>query len=282
YQNEDGTWTLSFGFMNRNEEDLIEIPLGENNFIEPAQYDGDQPTSFPVVSYPGFGGPRERGAFGVIVPADFEGEVWWTLTTDGYTTKVPGRLHAPERAITFESAYGLSTTPQAEGSLRPTLTFTEGGDPYWGLHGIEHPRHFTTEVGEPIEVTVWAWDRGERELADVNVTLWKFQGPVGAKVSFASLLPEPPEEEDGGRRRGGFSFGGGAPTLYGPGPAEIGQPIRVPTEGPSADKLTFSAAFDTPGEYRIRVRVDNWTAGDSQAGNACCWSNGYVNVTVTE
>jgi hypothetical protein len=150
YQNEDGTWTLSFGFMNRNEEDLIEIPLGENNFIEPAQYDGDQPTSFPVVSYPGFGGPRERGAFGVIVPADFEGEVWWTLTTDGYTTKVPGRLHAPERAITFESAYGLSTTPQAEGSLRPTLTFTEGGDPYWGLHGIEHPRHFTTEVGEPI------------------------------------------------------------------------------------------------------------------------------------
>ena len=33
--------------MNRNDEDLIEIPLGENNFIEPAEYDGVQPTTLP-------------------------------------------------------------------------------------------------------------------------------------------------------------------------------------------------------------------------------------------
>jgi len=281
YENEDGTYTLSFGFMNRNDEELIEIPLGENNFIEPAQYDGLQPTSFPVVSYPGFGGPRERGAFGIVVPADFEGDVWWTLTTDGYTTKVPGRIHAPERVISFESAYAFSTTPQAEGSLRPTLTFTEGGEPYWGIDGIRDPDHYTTKVGEPIEVEMWAWDRGERELKDVNVTLWKFQGPVGSNVMFESELPEPPEGT-GARRGGGFSFGGGSPTLYGPGSADIGQSIRVPTQGPSANKLTFSAAFDTPGEYVVRVRVDNFTSGDSAAGNNCCWSNGYVNVTVTE
>jgi hypothetical protein len=63
---------------------------------------------------------------------------------------------------------------------------------------VEHPRHFTTKVGEPIEVELWAYDRGERELRDVNLTLWKYQGPVGATVSFVSLLPEPPEPE--GRR----------------------------------------------------------------------------------
>lgn len=282
YQNPDGTYTLSFGFMNRNEDEVIEIAIGPDNFIEPAEYDGMQPTTFPIVNYPGFGGPRERGAFGVVVPEDFEGDVWWTLTTDGYTTRVPGRIHGPaNQVISMESAYGLSTTPMAEGSLRPTLRFTEDAPDYFGIEGVQHPRHFTTKVGEPIEVELWAFDRGERELRDVNLTLWKYQGPVGATVSFASLLPEPPEPE-AGTRRGGFSpFGGGAATLYGPGAAAVGQPIRIPLEGPSANKARFSATFDAPGEYMIRTRIDNFTSGDSAAGNQCCWSNGYVNVTVT-
>lgn len=113
YQNEDGTYTFSFGFLNRNDDQLVEIALGEDNFIEPAEYDGAQPTSFPVVGYTGFGGPRERGTFGVVVPADFTGDVWWTVTTDGYTTRVPGRLESPGAII--KGAYELSTGPMAAG-----------------------------------------------------------------------------------------------------------------------------------------------------------------------
>lgn len=126
YVNPDGTYTLSFGFMNRNEEDLIEIPLGPNNFIEPAEFDGVQPTSFPVVSYGGFGGPRERGVFGVVIPADYRGDVWWTLTTGNYTTKVPGRLVSPGPVI--QGAYELSTEGQASGSMRPGIRFTPTGE----------------------------------------------------------------------------------------------------------------------------------------------------------
>ena len=45
--NPDGTTTISFGTINRNEEDDIDIPVGENNYIEPAKYNGMQPTHFP-------------------------------------------------------------------------------------------------------------------------------------------------------------------------------------------------------------------------------------------
>jgi hypothetical protein len=284
YENEDGTYTLSFGFMNRNDQDLIEIPLGPDNFIEPAEFNGRQPTSFPVVSYTGFGGPRERGTFAVVVPAGFEGDVWWTLTTDGYTTRVPGRLYSPGPLL--KGAYTLSTTPQADGSLRPSIRFASDGPDGFGIVGIDHPQKFATRVGEPIEVQFWAFDRGERELRDVNMTLWKHQGPVGGVISFESLVEAPPPEAAQGRGAGagggpppGFGRGRGGP--QGPGPVAIGRSVRLPIEGPNANMGRFRATFDTPGEYMIRVRIDNFTSGDSSPGNQCCWSNGYVQVSVT-
>lgn len=279
YENEDGTYTLSFGFMNRNEEELIEIPLGPNNFIEPAQYDGMQPTSFPVVSYSGFGGPRERGTFGVVVPADFQGDVWWTLTTNGYTTKVPGRLVSPGPLL--KGAYTLSRTPQAEGSLRPSIRFERNGPEGIGVKGVESPRELRTRVGEPVQVEFWAVDRGERELREVNMTLWKHQGPVGGEISFESLIEAPAQPAAGRGGAAGAGGRGGGRGAVAPGPVRIGQSVRIPREGQYADMGRFRASFGMPGEYVIRVRVDNF-GGDSSPGNQCCWSNGYVRVRVTE
>ena len=50
--NEDGSVTMLFGFANRNREEVVDIPLGPNNYIEPAQFDGAQPTHFPVGERP--------------------------------------------------------------------------------------------------------------------------------------------------------------------------------------------------------------------------------------
>src|SRR5690606_5819442 len=80
YLNEDGTVTYSFGFMNRNQNELIEIPIGPDNTLSPAEFNGMQPTYFPMVSYPGFGGRRERGVFAVTTPAGFTGDLVWTLS----------------------------------------------------------------------------------------------------------------------------------------------------------------------------------------------------------
>jgi hypothetical protein len=116
YDNGDGTVTFSFGFLNRNTEEIVDIPLGPNNFIEPAQFNGVQPTHFPVYDRGGLVGKRERGAFAVTVPANMAGtEVVWTLTHAGRTYSVPGR--------TGSIAYDMSTGPAAFGSLprsRPT------------------------------------------------------------------------------------------------------------------------------------------------------------------
>ena len=39
YENEDGTYSISFGYLNRNDEEVV-IPVGEGNSIEPAEFDG--------------------------------------------------------------------------------------------------------------------------------------------------------------------------------------------------------------------------------------------------
>jgi hypothetical protein len=65
-----------------------------------------------------------------------------------------------------------------------------------------------------------------------------------------------------------------------PGPVTIGQSVRLPITGPAANQGRFRATFDTPGEYKIRIRIDNF-GGDSAPGNMCCWANGYVRVNVT-
>ena len=36
YENEDGTYSLSFGYYNRNEDEIIEIPVGSENMVGPA------------------------------------------------------------------------------------------------------------------------------------------------------------------------------------------------------------------------------------------------------
>jgi hypothetical protein len=236
YINEDGTYTFSFGFMNRNQEEVLEIPIGVNNALFPAELNGMQPTYFPPVSYPGFGGRRERGAFAIRVPATMRDEVVWTITANGKTYSVPAR--------TGLAAYELSYTPQASGSLMPVVRFSEGGQESNGREGVIHGP-LMTRVGQPLEIDFWMEDRGERDPVPTAFTWWKHQGPVGSTVTFA--------------------------------------PDKGPSEVPGGGKARTAASFSMPGEYMLRVRVDNHTGtNDSAHGHNCCWTNGYVRVNVTE
>lgn len=44
-------------------------------------------------------------------------------------------------------------------------------------------------------------------------------------------------------------------------------------------EVTTTATFGTPGEYLLRVQAVDWNRGNS-FGYECCWTNGFVQVTV--
>ena len=237
YDNGDGTYSLSFGYYNRNSDEIIEIPLGPNNLLEPAGLAQNQPTRFEE--------GRHWGTFAVRVPSDFgEQEVTWTLKMKGQVFAVPGHLNVDWKIdALYEGAH--DNTP-------PVLHYELGGTDVTGPAGsgiVFGP--LNTSVGRPLEITLYANDDGL------------------------------------GRGLGGFSFGGGRRPLatltwfkhQGPGEvtfAEASHQVRD-AEAPVVNGVTFGS----PGEYVIRIRATDASGVASAGHSQCCWSNGFVAVSVT-
>src|SRR2546428_7633691 len=83
--NPDGTFSLIFGFWNRNWEETVFIPIGPDNRIEPGGPDRGQPTVFTP--------RRGKNLFEIVVPKDFgKQEIVWTINSRGKTEKAFGAL----------------------------------------------------------------------------------------------------------------------------------------------------------------------------------------------
>jgi len=92
-RNADGTFTMVFGYFNRNIEEELVIPVGPENKLEPGLPDQGQPTYFL---------PRRHAwIFRVRVPADWGAgkELVWTLTSHGRTEKAYGSLQPDEEIL---------------------------------------------------------------------------------------------------------------------------------------------------------------------------------------
>jgi hypothetical protein len=91
-RNADGSFNMVFGYMNRNYEEQVDIPIGPNNAVDPFDFaqgrpggDLGQPTHF----YP----RRQQFVFKVKVPKDWgKKDLVWTLTSRGKTEKAFGTL----------------------------------------------------------------------------------------------------------------------------------------------------------------------------------------------
>ena len=274
YANEDGTFSVSFGYLNAN-SDTIRIPLGPDNFIEPAEFDGMQPTVF----LPG----HQRGLFTAELPAEMrDTDVWWTIRKpNGDVARVPGRIGAV--------AYELDWVARPHGSMHPLVSFDGQSGEGRGPTGLMSDRTETASVGSPITLSVNARDPSERDAEDfrfreampVNVTWVQLQGP--GRVVFtrheSNPLPVVEEEEPD-------SATAAAIAAAGPGGAAAFRRQRGPA-GPQVIPLSEGygtgsviATFSEAGVYLMRAQVDNFSATDSSSGSQCCWTNAYIRVTV--
>ena len=260
--NADGTVSYSFGYINRNSEGFVDIPLGENNYIEPARFNGMQPTHFT----PG----HQGGTFLVTVPPNMtDVDIWWHLISEGEDLKVPGRSTTAPYELDF-------VRPRPQGSLQPLAGFGEDGERSAGLLARVEDYPGSVSAGTAVTLTVNTSDPSDRDPTDprfgeplpIGLTWYKHQGP--GMVEFtrhaSTPVPEEPEEDDDGPRRGGRDRGPDVNQVNVDGPAGVGQVV---------------ATFSEPGEYIIRTRADTFSASDSSEGNQCCWSNIYQRVTVS-
>ena len=85
-QDPDGSKYFVFGYMNKNWEEELDVPIGAANSFAPGDADRGQPTHFLP--------RRNRFVFRVPVPKGFseKDELVWTLTTQGKTTKAYASL----------------------------------------------------------------------------------------------------------------------------------------------------------------------------------------------
>jgi hypothetical protein len=82
--NPDGSYNMWFGYMNRNYEEALDIPVGPDNTFEPGG-DRGQPTHFTP--------RRHKDVFKVLVPKNFgDQKLVWTVGSHGQRQQVAGTL----------------------------------------------------------------------------------------------------------------------------------------------------------------------------------------------
>ncbi|MFM1895968.1 MAG: hypothetical protein RLZZ385_1042 [Pseudomonadota bacterium] len=151
-ENEDGTFSFIFGYMNENWEQELDIPVGENNFFAPGDADRGQPTHFLP--------RRNRFTFEVVVPSDWgERELVWTVTSPNGETRSAYATLAADYVIdnvviaSETGSLGAGTSsPESRANIPPVVTVL--GDTVDG----QHVR--TARVGEPLTIRAKVEDDG--------------------------------------------------------------------------------------------------------------------------
>ncbi|MDG1025305.1 MAG: hypothetical protein P8N94_15545 [Gammaproteobacteria bacterium] len=262
--NPDGTRSFSFGYLNRNET-AVEIPLGDANFLEPAEFSSMQPTNFS----PG----RHTGVFSVTVPVDkIETEIWWNLKTyDLDALRVPGRANRAGYELDF-------ILPRPEGSLQPLAGFGESRDISPGLLASIRDYPDSVTVESEVMLTVRTADISVRDSSDprytetlpIGVTFSKHQGP-GTVIFTRHPDTVVVIKSD----RGADPLCQGCRVS-----ARQDGPNVVSVPGPEGLAKVY-ANFSEPGNYVIHAKVSNFDASDSSNTNQCCWTNVFQRITVT-
>jgi hypothetical protein len=202
-ENPDGSFNMVFGYLNRNYEEVVDVPVGADNKFEPGGNDQGQPTRF----FP----RRSRFLFRVKVPKDFGNkELVWTLTTHGRTDKAYATLR-PEYILDNALIEGGNIGQRKERNEAPVIN-VEGSD------------HRAT-VGRPMTLTAHITDDGIPKApppGGIETRRARFGLRAGWFVyrGMGTIAFDPPQSQPFKRDSAAF----------------------VPADGHSSVKVTFSQA----------------------------------------
>lgn len=241
YPNADGSANILIGYYNRNLKEVLDIPVGPNNRVEPGGPDRGQPTHF----LPG----RQWGVFTITVPKGFspDQKITWTIVSNGKTNSIP---------VGLNPLWLVSPFKDATGNLPPFIGFAESGPfaqgPPRGIFST-----LTAKVHEPLPLPVWVAD-------DASVP--------AAFAAFAAFIPAV--------SLGWSEFRGPGPVKFASEKPKVDKvAFKAPAGASFTGKAATTATFDQPGEYVLEV-VANDISGVGGGGFQCCWSTAQVKVTV--
>ena len=241
-KNPDGTFDFIFGYMNRNWEEELDVPVGPDNRIEPDGPNRGQPTHFLP--------RRNHFRFRVRVPGDWgTKDLVWTLTANGRTEKRYASL-LPERALDDEEmARNLGAGGFLPSNKRPTVA-------------LEGDARRTARVAEPLVLTASVHDDG----------LPKARPAPGPSRNGQNLPPG--RFASVGLRVAWMHYRGPGQVTFDPQQFKVYQDPRgdspwsegwTPPPLPPDGKVVVRATFGAPGTYVLQVLAHDgnlWSTQD--------------------
>ncbi len=165
--NDDGTYTLVFGYHSANAVP-VEIPVGEANRFLQGEPDRNQPTVF----LPG----RQRNVCRMVVPANFRGNLQWQITHAGTATSTTdkGGLDALYTLERIGSAY--RSTRDLDTATVPKSTCINRAP------SVFLARELQALTGKAVELEPTLIDDGLPRDGEVAASWSKISGPGEATI----------------------------------------------------------------------------------------------------
>jgi hypothetical protein len=236
-RNADGTFSMVFGYMNRNYEEEVDVPVGPDNRFEPLDGDQGQPAHF----YP----RRQQFMFKVRVPQDWgKKDLVWTLSSHGKTEKAYGTL-AP--------VWEIDSRVYQQNRGGPGELNEPDQAPQVSLVG---PPQRTVAVGQPLTIDVQVSDDG---MPTPRAT----RSGSGRAAQAAGVIPsrENPLSQAVVRLQPDVRLGVTWVVHRRSTPAAV---TISPSQVPVADgHASTSAIFTAPGTYTLRGYADDGVLLDS-------------------
>jgi hypothetical protein len=223
---DDGTVDLVFGYLNRNLDEEVDVPVGPENNVQPGGPDRGQPTHFLP--------RRNRYQFRVNVPKDFGNkEVVWTLTTRGKTERAYGSLkpdYVIDDLLIMKDVGALGARKIERTNKAPVVR-------------VEGPGERSVKVGQPLDLLAIASDDG-------------IPAPRSAPPRY------PVTQNAHGLRVAWFVYRGAGKVTFTPEQFKVYTDYRgnspwtpgwTPPPLPPDGRFPVSVTFSAPGSYVLRV-----------------------------